>query len=86
MGDVFSFKINMTSGHHIFGVAHDGIEQGGFTGPVGAHDHMGFAFVDDQIQAFQISLPSTAIFNPSTRNNSLIVTSPTHRPLNCPCI
>jgi len=53
VGDFLAFKINVAFGHNVFGVAHNGVEQGGFAGTVGAHDHMSFAFVDDQIQAFQ---------------------------------
>ena len=53
VGDFLAFEINVAFGHNVFGVAHDGVEQGGFAGTIGAHDYMGLAFVDDQIQSLQ---------------------------------
>ena len=40
-------------GHFIGRVTHDGITEGGFTGTVRAHEDMGLARVDDQIDAVQ---------------------------------
>ena len=51
--NIFTVENNAATGDGVFGVAHQSIAQGGFTGAVGAHEHMGFAGFNIKIDAVQ---------------------------------